>query len=125
MMRKLEDMHDDVRKVHTEVQQGFQQVQQLLAGAGPAGASGAVQARTPPEAPAPPGEKGLTAEEWFRLGLEGGGRVAGKTHSEKQCYQIALELDPNDAITWFNLSCVDGGTVKGRAYSRTDCAQKS
>ena len=41
--------------------------------------------------------------------------MKGNDYSNKQCYEMALELDPKHANAWYNLGAgvFGGGTVEG------------
>ena len=59
------------------------------------------------------------------LGCAGGGTVDGKTWTEVECCQKALDLDPTDARAWSNLGCAGGGTVDGKTWTEVECYQKA
>ena len=58
---------------------------------------------------------------WYNLGSEGGGTVAGKGYSPKQCFEMAVTYAPKHAVAWINLGHAGGGTVAGKAYSPKQC----
>ena len=66
------------------------------------------------------------ADAWFDLGLLcGGGRVAGISYNERDCYIKALELDDKHALAWRNLAYCDGGVVKETSYDFQKCLYRA
>ena len=47
--------------------------------------------------------------------------MEGNAYSNKQCYEVALELDPKHANAWFNLGAEGGEMVKAKDYSNKQC----
>ena len=45
--------------------------------------------------------------------------------TETQCYEKAVEADPNNFYGWLKLGIEGGGTVKGVAYTETQCYEKA
>ena len=62
----------------------------------------------------------MDASDWYILGRQGGGDVAGTLYDAKECYTKSLELDPTDAGVWKALGKVGGG-----AYDSKGCYVKA
>lgn len=72
-------------------------------------------------------QNGMNADAWFNLGVVGGGSVQGRYYSKKECYQKALDIEPEFANAWYNLGNLGvdgGGWVQGRRYSQKECYEK-
>ncbi|CAE8679632.1 unnamed protein product [Polarella glacialis] len=63
----------------------------------------------------------MSALEWQELGIAGGGTFDGKEHSQKDCYLMALGIDPKNHYTWYGLGTAGGGTFEGKEHSQKDC----
>eukprot|EP00756_Hemistasia_phaeocysticola_P008755 Hpha_TRINITY_DN14714_c0_g2::TRINITY_DN14714_c0_g2_i3::g.102788::m.102788 len=77
------------------------------------GSGGAKRRRTAPR----------SAEAWNDLGFNGGDEVAvdGVKYTARQCYEKAVEVDPEYATAWNNLGYEGGGKVNGKRFSKKAC----
>ena len=55
------------------------------------------------------------ANAWYNLGVGGGGVVFSRTYGKIECYQHALELQPDDADAWCKLWPEDGVAASSAA----------
>ena len=65
-----------------------------------------------------------TVERGFSLGSIDGGLVSGQPYSAKECYEKALEHDPENSNSWITLGSIDGGLVIGQSTSVKGCYER-
>merc|ERR1712166_258472 len=65
------------------------------------------------------------ARYWHCLGYAGGGTVDGKSYSQKECFQEALNIHPQYTEAWNLLGIVGGFTQAGKSYSKKECYQEA
>merc|ERR1712166_906833 len=65
------------------------------------------------------------ARYWHCLAYAGGGTVDGKSYSQKECFQEALNIDPQYTEAWNLLGNLGGFTQAGKSYSKKECYQEA
>lgn len=71
------------------------------------------------------GKDPANADDWYNMGLKDGTHVRGRHYDEVQCFEKALEIEPEHVRAWSDMGAKGGGSVGGQKYNSMECFLKA